>query len=72
MKILETPAYSIMGYTWGNNPSQQCYWMQYADGALIVARSEKFAQGLLKLFEAWCSGLKWTYAWTNVYLSAWP
>jgi hypothetical protein len=58
MKIIETPAYSKMGYTWGNSPSQRCCWMQYADDALIVARSQKTAQGLLKLFEAWCSWAK--------------
>jgi hypothetical protein len=58
MHILETPEYSKMGYIWGNNPSQQCCWMQYADDALIVAKSQKAAQGLTKLFEAWCSWSK--------------
>jgi len=32
--------------------------MQYADDALIVAKSQKAAQGLIKLFEAWCSWSK--------------
>src|ERR1700759_1197338 len=32
--------------------------MQYADDALIVAKSQKAGQGLIKLFEAWCSWSK--------------
>src|SRR3989442_4538667 len=58
MRILETPEYAKMGYIWGNSSNQQCCWMQYADDALIVDKSQKAAQGLTKLFEAWCSWSK--------------
>jgi len=55
MRLLELPAYLQMGYTWGNNTFQRCNWLQYADDALIIANSQKAAQGLLNAFESWYS-----------------
>jgi len=55
MRLLEAPAYCQLGYSWGNSPHHQCSWLQYADDALIIANSQKSAQGLLYLFEAWCN-----------------
>jgi hypothetical protein len=48
MQILETPEYSKMGYIWGNNP-RRCF---------DYHQESKAAQGLTKLFEAWCSWSK--------------
>jgi hypothetical protein len=59
MRLLETPAYCQLGYSWGNSPHHQCSWLQYADDALIIAKSQNAEQGLLHLFEAWCN-------WTNM------
>ena len=47
-----------MGYIWGKTPSQQCCCLQYADDALIIGKSQKAAQGLVKIFEAWCAWSK--------------
>jgi hypothetical protein len=56
IKILDSDKYKQMGYIWGSKSSQCCNWLQYADDAAIVASSQKNAQGLTNLFEAWC---KW-------------
>src|SRR3989441_2710859 len=58
MRLLEKPEYTKMGYIWGKTPSQQCCCLQYADDALIIGKSQKAAQGLVKIFEAWCAWSK--------------
>ena len=47
-----------MGFFWGKHQHQQCSWLQYADDALIIANSLSTAQGLVRLFEAWCEWAK--------------
>ena len=58
VKILDSPNYKNFGYSWGNNATDICNWLQYADDAAIVAKDQKSAQGLTNLFDAWC---KWAH-----------
>src|SRR6266516_6151152 len=58
MRLLESPGYQQMGYLWGSRQHQQCSWLQYADDALIIANSLSAAQGLVRLFKAWCEWAK--------------
>lgn len=54
IKVLDTPNYKKLGYIWGSKASQQTNWLQYADDAALISRDQQSAQGLTKLFEAWC------------------
>ena len=58
MRLLETDVYRSMGYFWGKSNHQQCNWLQYADDAAIIAKSQRAAQALTALFESWCSWSK--------------
>ena len=58
MRLLESPDYQLLGYFWGKYQQHKCSWLQYADDALIVANSLSAAQGLVRLFEAWCEWAK--------------
>src|SRR6267154_1441044 len=58
MRLLESPSYRQMGYFWDKHQRQQCSWLQYADDALIMANRLSTAQGLVRLFEAWCEWAK--------------
>ncbi|MFI5407589.1 MAG: reverse transcriptase domain-containing protein, partial [Nitrososphaerales archaeon] len=55
MRILDSEKYKNLDYNWGNKATQSTNWLQYADDAALVAKDQKGAQGLTKLFEAWCN-----------------
>jgi len=56
MKTLDQPIYRKLGYSWGvNKINTQQNWIQFADDAMIIASDTKSAQGLINVFQAWCS-----------------
>ena len=56
MLTLNQPIYRKLGFSWGTRLNrQERAWLQFADDAAIVASDNVCAQGLLNLFEAWCS-----------------
>ena len=56
MQTLNQPIYRKLGFSWGTRLNrQERAWLQFADDAAIVASDNTCAQGLLNLFEAWCS-----------------
>jgi hypothetical protein len=57
-KVLNSPTYQKMGYIWGNKSSQISNCLQYADDAALIAKDQKCAQGLVNIFDAWCTWAK--------------
>jgi hypothetical protein len=56
MLTLNQPNYRKLGFSWGTRLNrQERAWLQFADDAAIVASDNVCAQGLLNVFEAWCS-----------------
>ena len=56
MLTLNQPIYRKLGFSWGSRVNrQERAWLQFADDAAIVASDNVSAQGLLNLFEAWCT-----------------
>ena len=55
MTTLAQPKYRGLGYIWGTGKTV-CFraWMQFADDAVVISSSEKNAQTLLQVFNAWC------------------
>ena len=57
MKTLDQPMYRKLGYSWGEaNNRKQRSALQFADDAAIVAADNRCAQGLLNVYQAFCSG----------------
>ena len=56
MLTLNQPIYRKLEFSGGTRlDRQEKAWLQFADDAAIVASDNACAQGLLNLFEAWCS-----------------